>query len=238
MSTPSQNLDAAPCNEVRFPPTHWSLVLSAGQPGSPEAEAALASLCQRYWYPVYAFVRRQGHKPDDAQVLAKNYFAAADPEKGRFSSFLMLALKRFMANEWDRANRQKRGGGAKPVPLDGEQTETRYLAEPSNAVSPEKAFERRWALTLLQQVWERIEAEFSGTDRACLFDELKIILGGAESETSYAEVSRRLRTTEGTVKVTVYRLRKRYRELLRLEIADTVDSPEAVNDEIRDLFAA
>ena len=223
------------------------MVLLAGHAESSDAEAALASLCQTYWYPLYVFVRRQGQNSHDAEdlvqgffarVLEKNYVGAADPQKGRFRSFLLLALKRFMANEWDKANRQKRSGGVKIVPLDEEKTEIRYRAEAADAMSPEKAFERRWALTLLQQVWERLEAEYSGAGRASLFDELKGFLGGDERISSYAESAQRLRTTEGTVKVTVDCLRQRYRELLRLEIANTVDSPEAIDDEIRDLFAA
>jgi len=247
MSTSSQSSDDEQGKRVSFPPTHWSAVLSAGQPGSSEAAAALARLCQMYWYPLYVFVRRQGHNSNDAQdlvqgffaqVLEKNYIGDADPAKGRFRSFLLLALKRFMANESDRSHRQKRGGGHEIISLDEEKTESRYRAEPADEMSPEKAFDRRWAMTMLQQVMARLEAEFADSDRACLFAELKVFLGGEERANSYAEIAQRLRTTEGTVKVTVHRLRQRYRELLRLEIASTVDGPEAIDDKICELFAA
>jgi RNA polymerase sigma factor (sigma-70 family) len=218
----------------------------AGQP-SPQAEEALAKLCQTYWYPLYVFIRRQGHSPEDAQDLVqgffaqavqKGYFKDADQAKGKFRSFLLLALKGFMANEWDRANRLKRGGGQEIISLDAEQTENRYLAEPADPMSPEKAYERQWALTLLEQVLQRLGQEFASGGKAVIFDALKSCLSGEKSAKSYAEIGAKLGMTEGTVKVTVHRLRQRYRELLREEIARTVDTPEAVEDEIRELFAA
>jgi len=229
-----------------FEATHWSVVISAGNQRSPQAEAAMARLCQAYWYPLYVFVRRQGQSDADAQDLVqgffakaieKNFLAAAEPQKGRFRSFLLLALKRYLANEWVRAGREKRGGGQLMVSLDEQDTELRYKAEPADGMPPEKAFARQWALTLLQQVLDRLNAEFVTEGRARLFDELKVFLSG-EKGGSYAEVGLRLGITEATIKVTVHRLRRRYRELLRLEIAKTVRTSEEIEDEIRELFAA
>jgi len=229
-----------------FGTTHWTVVLQAGEAESPETQAALAKLCQTYWYPLYVFIRRQGRNPQDAQdlvqgffarVLEKNYIQDADRTKGRFRSFLLLALKRYMANEWDYANRQKRGGGNQVISLDEQDSELRYRVEPADEMSPEKAYERRWALILLQQVLDRLASEFSTPGKVRLFDELKVFLSG-EKGGSYAEIGSRLGMTESAIKVTVHRLRQRYREILRLEIANTVSSPEAVDDEIRNLFAA
>lgn len=229
-----------------FEATHWSIVVSAGKQESPQAQEALAKLCQTYWYPLYVFVRRQGQNSENAQdlvqgffakLIEKNYAADAEREKGRFRSFLLLALKRYMANEWDHAKRQKRGGGLEIISLDQQNTELRYRAEPADAISPERAYERQWALTLLQNVLDRLSREFSSPGKARLFEELKVFLNG-EKGGSYAEVGSRLRMSESAIKVTVHRLRLRYRELLRLEIADTLNNPEAIEDEIRNLFAA
>lgn len=229
-----------------FHTTHWSVVLSAGQVQSTRAQTALAKLCQTYWYPLYVFVRRQGQTHENAQDLVQGFFAkaieknfvgAADAEKGRFRSFLLLALKRYMANEWDHASRKKRGGAIEVISLDAQDTEQRYKEEPAVEMSPGKAFERQWAMTLLQLVLGRLSAEFSAPGKARIFEELKVFLNG-ELGGSYAEVGARMGMTEGAVKVTVHRLRQRYRELLRLEIANTVSSPEAIDDEIRSLFAA
>lgn len=233
-------------NDAWFRTTHWSVVSMAGQ-ASPQADAALANLCHTYWYPLYVFIRRQGQGPEDAkdlvqgffaQVLQKRYFHDANREKGKFRSFVLLALKRFMANEWDRAHRLKRGGGQEVFSLDQEKTENRYLTELVDTMSPEKAFDRQWAMVLLEQVLKGLEAEFSAAGRSSVFEELKVYLSGEENAPSYAEMGQKLAMTEGSVKVTVCRLRQRYRELLRETIASTVDGPEAVNEEIRHLFAA
>jgi RNA polymerase sigma factor (sigma-70 family) len=229
----------------RFTNTHWSVVLLAGQANSPEAEEALAKLCRAYWYPLYVFARRQGCSPEDAQdqvqgffakTIEKNYLATADREKGRFRTFLLVAFKRYMTNEWHRANREKRGGGRELVSLD-QDTEMRYRSEPADNASPERAFERQWALTLLERVLDRLEEEFSTPDKAAVFQELKTFLNG-EKGACYSEVGARLGMTEVAVKVTVHRLRQRYRVLLREEIANTVNSPEAIEEETRNLFAA
>jgi len=233
-------------NNDSFEATHWSVVVSAGEQESAQAQQALAKLCQAYWYPLYVFVRRQGQGPEDAQdlvqgffarLIEKNYVADAQREKGRFRSFLLLALKRYMAKEWEAANRQKRGGGKEIISIDEQTTEMRYKSEPADEMTPEKAFERQWALTLLQQVLDRLSVEFNTAGKAKLFEELKVFLNG-EKGGSYAEVGAKLRMSESAIKVNVHRLRLRYRELLRLEIANTVDSPESIKDEIGNLFAA
>jgi len=190
--------DIAPAGNW-FKTTHWTVVLDASRGDATQTREALAKLCQTYWYPLYVFIRRQRHSSEDAEdlvqgffarLLEKNYVREADRDKGKFRSFLLMALERFMANEWDRANRQKRGGGREIISLDG--METRYRAEPADEMTPERAFERRWAMTLLEQVLTRLEGEFSGTDKARLFDELKIFLSGEKSESSYAEIGQRL----------------------------------------------
>src|SRR5437867_6197716 len=227
--------------------THWSQVLLARKPDSTQAHEALAKLCQRYWYPLYVFVRRQGQSPEDAQDLVQGFFARllekhflkdADPEKGRFRSFLLIALRRFMANEWDRANRLKRGGGHEVISLDEQDTEARYQTEPADEMSPERAYEHQWAMTILEQVLDRLEGEFLTAGKSRLFGELKVYLSGESVRSSYSEIGSRLGMTVAAVKIAVHRLRQRYRELLRMEIANTVATPEAIEDEIRDLFAA
>jgi len=233
--------------EGRFVPTRWSMVRAAGERGSPQSDEALAKLCQTYWYPLYAYVRRSGHEAEDAQdltqaffarLLEKNYIALAAQEKGKFRSFLLTALKRFIITEWSRANCQKRGGGKEILSLDETNTENRYLAEPADEQTPEKAFEHRWAMTLLEQVLNRLQAEFVAVGKAKAFEELKIYLTAEKSEISSAEIAQKLGMTPGALKVAVHRLRHRYAELLRMEIAETVDSPAEVEEEIHHLFAA
>jgi len=221
-------------------------VLHAADSKDPTAEASLSRLCQTYWYPLYYYIRRLGHSPEDAQDLTqeflarlvhKDYLNGVKQEKAKFRSFLLVALKRFLANEWDRANRLKRGGGKELVSFDAQNTENRFLAEPVDEMSPEKAFERRWALALLGQVLTRLEREFCTSDKGPLFQALKGLLSGEETDSSYAELGQRFGMSESNVKVTVHRLRRRYRELLREEVTATVDRPEDANEEIRHLFA-
>ncbi len=230
-----------------FVTTHWSLVVSAGDNDTPHARDALEKLCRAYWFPIYAFVRRQGHSPHDAQDLTQEFFArllekkhlaGADPAKGRFRSFLLVSLKHFLANEWDKARAQKRGGGQLLIPIDAATAETSCGIEPADNLTAEKIFERRWALTLLEHVLRRLRAEYVRDDREKLFEQLKPTLTEVSRSVRYAEIATRLGTTEGAVKVAVHRLRQRYREVLRAEIADTVASPGEVEDEIRNLFAA
>jgi len=239
--------DRSPVRSASFTETHWNWVLSAAERHSPEADLALSRLCQSYWRPLYIYVRRLGHKHEDAQdlvqeffsrLLEKNYLRTADPSKGRFRSFLLVLLKRFMANEWDRTNRQKRGGGFHILPLDGHNQEIRHLAEPAYAMTPERAYDHRWAMLVLEHVLDSLEKEFLTAGKAHVFDELKSFLTGEKSGATYSEIGRRIGMNEGTVKVTVHRLRQRYRELLRSEIADTVDGPEAIDEEIRHLISA
>ena len=247
MASSDPNLNETPQGDASFAPTQWSVVLQAGQVGSAQSEAALARLCQAYWFPLYSYVRRIGHSAEDAQdltqeffprLLEKNYIGAAESEKGKFRSFLLVALKRFLANEWDRANSQKRGGGQRLISLDLEETETRYRAEPADLMTPEVVFQRRWVVTLLGRVLERLENELAADGKGKLFAALKVFLIGEHGDISYAEVAGRVQMTEGALRVTVHRLRQRYRELLRAEIASTVASPDQVDDEIRSLFAA
>jgi RNA polymerase sigma-70 factor (ECF subfamily) len=227
-----------------FEATRWSIVVAAGGTDSERAQKALEHLCSAYWYPLYAFIRRHGHDPHDAQdltqeffarLLAKNYLGTADPEKGRFRSFLLGALKHFLASEWDRARAAKRGGGQQLISLDAESAETRYKLEPTDD-APEKNFERQWALTLLEQVLARLRGEFVREGKEPLFEEFKSALTGRKMP--YGEIAERLSLKEGAVRVAVHRLRQRYKELVRAEIAETVESPAEVDSEMQHLFAA
>jgi RNA polymerase sigma-70 factor (ECF subfamily) len=233
--------------QAAFVTTHWSLVLTAGRSDTTRSRDALARLCQTYWHPLYAYVRRLGNPPPDAQdltqeffarLLEKNYLAGADETRGRFRSFLLASLKHFLANEWDKARAQKRGGGQIPVPIDPGAAETGWGFEPADHTTAEKTYERRWALTLLEQVLRRLREEYVRAGREKLFEQLKPTLTEASRTVRYAEMAARLGTSEGAVKVAVHRLRRRYREVLRAEIADTVASPGEVEDELRNLFAA
>jgi RNA polymerase sigma-70 factor (ECF subfamily) len=239
--------DSAPTGGAGFALTHWSVVLAAGRDDSVRAHDALEKLCRAYWFPIYAFVRRRGHSPHDAQdltqeffarLLEKNYLAGVDRAKGRFRSFLLGAVKHFLANEWDKARAQKRGGGKSPVPIDFSSAETSFGVEPADQWTAEKIFDRRWALALLELVLRRLREEHVRDGKEKLFEQLKPTLTEASRSISYAEIATRLGSSEGAVKVAVHRLRQRYRELLRAEIADTVASPADVEDEIRNLFAA
>lgn len=243
MAQPEQSRDSVPPGARQFVTTRWSVVLAAGR-DSTQAHDALEHLCRVYWYPLYAYVRRQGHSPEDAQdltqsffakLIAKHYLGDVDRSKGKFRSFLLASLKHFLANEWDKARAQKRGGGQTVVSLDAE---TRYGLEPSDEASADKIYERRWALTLLDEVLKRLRDEYAADRKGKLFEELKETLTAGKSEVGYAEIGMRLGMSEGAVKVAVHRLRQRYRDLLRAEVAETVASPEEVDEEIRALFAA
>jgi RNA polymerase sigma-70 factor (ECF subfamily) len=233
----------------RFATTHWSLVLAARDQAAPQAREALADLCRVYWYPLYAFIRRQGHAADQAQDLTQEFFARllekdflrlVDRDKGKFRSFLLAACKHFLANQRDRANARKRGGARTHVPIDFVAAEDRYSLEPAHPLTPEKLFARRWALTLLDQVLAQLHEEFLQAEKGTVFEHLKGFLTGTGEKggRSYGEVAREVGLTEGALRVAVHRLRKRYRELLCAEIARTVRDPGQVEDEVRDLFAA
>ena len=253
MTTSSQTHPGSTSAGAESPPrpafvtTHWSLVVSAGHNDTTHARNALEKLCRAYWFPIYAFVRRQGHNPHDAQdltqeffarLLEKNQLAAADRARGRFRSFLLAALKHFLANEWHKARAQKRGGGQVPIPIDAAAAESKCGLDPADHLTAEKIYERRWALTLLDQVLRRLRNEYVRDGKENLFEQLKPTLTEASRSVRYAEIAAQLGTSEGAVKVAVHRLRQRYREVLRAEIADTVASPGEVEDEIRNLFAA
>jgi RNA polymerase sigma-70 factor (ECF subfamily) len=228
-----------------FVTTHWSVVLSARRKDSPQSAVALETLCRTYWYPLYAYVRRQGHSPPDAQdltqeffarLLEKDYLKAAAQEKGRFRTFLIVALKRFLANEWDRARAQKRGGGQVVLSLDTELAEQRYRIEPVQDSTAEKVFERRWALTLLDRTMARLRQEFGGAGKSEEFDRLKACLTADRGEICYMEIATALGMSEGTARVALHRLRKRFREIFREEIAHTVSGPEEIEEEVRYLM--
>lgn len=231
----------------RFATTRWSLVLAAGRPGHERSAEALASLCETYWYPVYAFIRRRGVRVEDcadltqaffAQVLEKNYFHEVDPARGRFRAFLCASLRNFLANEWDRAHALKRGGSQPPLSLDLRDAEGRYQREPADALTPERLFDRRWALLLLDRVLTRLRDDYTSSNRAALFECLKGYLTGASAEVPYAGMAERLGMSEGAVKVAVHRLRRHFRDRLIEEIADTVSDPDDIDGEIAHLLAA
>ncbi len=220
-------------------------MLTARDKESPRCAEALEALCHAYWYPLYAYVRRQGHSPHDAQdltqeffarLLQKDYLLAADREKGRFRTFLLVALKRFLANEWDRSRAQKRGGGHVHLSLDTSTAETRYQTEPARDLPPDRIYERRWALTLLDQSLARLRGEFVAAGKTREFDELKVFLTAEKGAISHADVASRLGLTEGAVRVAVHRLRRRYREIFREEVAQTVSHPQEIEEEIRHLL--
>ena len=236
--------DNQPSRQSIFVTTHWSVVLAAANSDTTRARAALENLCQTYWHPLYAYVRHRGYSPEDAQDLTQEFFArllernavaSVAPDKGRFRSFLLASMNHFLADEWDKARAQKRGGG-KVFSFDLQNAET-WLGEiPVETFTPEKAFEHRWAITLLEQVYQRLGDEYRAQGKAALFDALRITLAGKSQAAPYAELAHTLKMNEGAIKVAVHRLRQRYRALLREMIADTVSSPDEVEDELRYLF--
>lgn len=241
-STPSaaENVKRQPA----FVTTHWSVVLTAGRSDTTRARDALGKLCQTYWYPIYAYARRRGYSSHDAQDLTQAFFlfllehqslADADPHRGRFRSFLLGSMNHFLANEWRKGQTQKRGGRIQMVPLDT--AEARYHNEPGVDATPEQLFERRWAVTLLDLVLQRLGAEFEREGKSREFALLQPCLGGDRDSQPYAVLSSKLGMSEGAVKVVVHRLRKRYRQLLREEIAQTVASLDEVEAEMRHLIS-
>jgi len=232
----------------QFPTTQWNLVLLAGESLAADSRHALETLCRTYWYPLYAFVRRQGYSPEEAadltqgfftRLLEKRYLREYQRERGRFRSFLLASLQHFLANERDWVRAQKRGGSVNLISLDAliEVGENRYSVEPRSSVTPERIFEKQWALTMLDGVLERLREEFVQAGNTHHFDRLKRFLIGDETRIPYREIASDLVMTEGAVKVAVHRLRRRFREVLREEIAHTVSNPEDVQDEIRYLMA-
>jgi RNA polymerase sigma-70 factor (ECF subfamily) len=247
MTLPVPNSGSAPASGERFATTHWSVIAAAQDAASPQAREALATLCNSYCYPLYAFIRRQGYAADEAQDLTQGFFAqlieqhtfaVLDSAKGKFRSFLLTACKHYLGHERGKARAQKRGGGRTILSLNFADAETRYGIEPAHTLTPEKLFDRRWALAMLDQVLTRLRDEYAGKGKGPLFDRLRIFLLGERDVLPHRQVAEELQMTEGAVKVAVHRLRGRFRELVREEIARTVDRPEEVEDEIRALFAA
>ncbi len=228
-----------------FQTTHWSVVIAAGNGSSDAAARASAELCRIYWFPLYAFVRRQGNSPEDAEDLTQEFFARflekgsfgrADRERGRFRTFLLTSMKRFQTEEWRRANRLKRGGGVTFISDGVAQAESIYSTECRTELSPDRLFERRWAEALLDRTLNRLRTDYQSTGRSSIYTQLEVFLWGRKAELSYTEMAAGLGLTEGAVKVAVHRLRQRFRELLREEVAQTVDGAEQVDDEMRYLI--
>ena len=229
-----------------FATTRWSVVLAAGGERSPGSQQALVSLCETYWQPLYAYVRRRGHSVDDAQDLVQEFFArllekesvaSADPGRGKFRSFLLASLNHFLASEWRRNRAQKRGGARPILSLDFQQGET-FLAGAADDLTPEKVYERKWALTLLTTALSKLRDEYVAAGKLPLLEALQPYLSGDEEAAPYRALGEKLGLTEGAVKVAVHRLRRRCQGILREEIAQTVAGPEEVDQELRDLFDA
>jgi RNA polymerase sigma factor (sigma-70 family) len=230
-----------------FATTHWSVVLKASASDTTRAGEALARLCQTYWYPLYVYVRRRGVSAHDAEDLTQAFFlhllekqslANANPDRGRFRSFILAALNNFLINQWEQRRAQKRGGNSQTVSLDLAAAEKRFDLEPPDNSSPDKIFEKQWALALLDEVLNRLEVEYQSEGKAELFSALKQTLMGSRESQPYAELAAKLKMPEGALKVAVHRLRKRYRELIRSEIANTVGRSDDIDAEMRHLFSA
>jgi RNA polymerase sigma-70 factor (ECF subfamily) len=246
MSSPLESdVPSSSPRQVGFATTHWSIVLAAGHRATPSARQALEDLCSAYWSPLYAYVRRRVehvHEAQDltqaffAQLLEKDYLALATPQRGRFRAFLLTACKHFLSKEWEKARAQKRGGGRAPIPLDFNAYDSHHALEPSTSLTAEQLFDREWAITLLNRVLDRLRSEMveGGKDRQ--FEELKNCISGDDGD-SYDAIGQRLGISIAAVKMSVYRLRRHYRELLRDEISQTVPSTAEIEDEIRSLFA-
>ncbi len=240
--------DKTPAGAAQFAHTHWSVVLSAANKQDPtRALESLEKLCRVYWHPLYFYARRQDESPHDAQDLTQEFFArllqndlldSVDRSRGRFRSFLLAAFRHFLSNERDKARAQKRGGGQVPVPIDASDAETHYGLEPVEKMTAEKIFERRWAMTLLERTATRLREEYERDGKNQLFEHLKITLTEPRGAIAYAVLGRALQMSEGAVKVAVHRLRLRYREILRSEVADTLADPADVEDEVRQIFRA
>lgn len=238
----SQHRAAGP----RFATTQWSVVLAAGGTDATAAAPALERLCRAYWYPLWAFCRRKGHTPDDAsdltqafflRLLERNFLGLANPERGRFRTFLLTALERFLISEWVRGQREKRGGGRRFFSLDAEKAEARYQLERADHLTPERLFERRWVFTLLERAVDLLREECSRSGRESLFEAAKSSLTAGGGDLDHEEIAARLGMSRGAVKTAMHRLRRRYGEILRAEIAETVGDPADVDDEVRHLFA-
>jgi RNA polymerase sigma-70 factor (ECF subfamily) len=232
---------------LSFETTRWSIVAAAGSDDPSAARSALAALCEAYWYPLYAYARRWGASPDDARDLTQAFlaslierrdFGALHPDRGRFRAFLLASLKHFLANDASRRRAAKRGGGVAPLPLAFDEAEGRYGVEPTDPATPERLYERRWALTVIERVLAAVRAEWEQAGREREFDALKGCLLGGAPPGGYAAVAGQLGTTEGAVKAAVHRLRRKFQARLRDDIGATVSDPADVDDEIRYLVRA
>ncbi|HMP79004.1 MAG TPA: sigma-70 family RNA polymerase sigma factor [Pirellulaceae bacterium] len=247
MSQGPRSSDHSKPGSAQFATTAWSLIAAAGSRESPQAQAALAELCQRYWYPLYAFLRRSGQNPDQASDSIQGFFAellersrlrVADPQRGRFRSFLLASLKNYCANQRRREQALKRGGERLTFSIDCTAGEERYGIEPQNTLTPERLFERKWALQLLERCLQRLEQEAVERGRHKIFGAVKPFLSGLDADVSYQQIADEHATTPSAVKVAVHRWRNRLRELIRSEIAETVTTSEELNQEIEQLFSA
>lgn len=227
--------------------TRWTVVLAAGQRDLPQAGQALEELCATYWFPLYAYARRQGQSKEDAEdlvqdfftrFLGKNYLAGLHSEHGKFRAFLLACFKHFLSNEWDRAGRQKRGGHATVLSLDWQQADTRYRIDPADHLSPDRLYDRAWAIVLLERVLARLREEHVSAGKLRLFDHLKPFITLGKSALPYRQAAETLGTNEAAARVAVHRLRRRYRELLHEEIAQTLSHPDQVEEEMRALLGA
>lgn len=231
----------------QFPTTRWSRVILAGDLDAPLARQSLAELCNAYWYPLYAYIRRRGYDPDQASDLTQDFFARllekgllaeVDPTRGRFRAFLRTVCLHFLANRHDHEQAKKRGGGRSFLSIDSGDAEGRYSKELADGLTPERIFERSWALTLLGRVLEQLGREYDEAGKRATFEALRGMLDGTSDTAAYASVAERMGATEGAARVAAHRLRRRYGEMLRREIASTLADPAEVEDEIRQLFAA
>jgi RNA polymerase sigma-70 factor (ECF subfamily) len=222
--------------------THWSVVLAAKDKGAPDCAQALEVLCRTYWYPLYAFIRSSGYSPHDAQDLTQGFFArllemdclrVVEPEKGRFRTFLKMALKRFMANEWVRVRASKRGGGRFHLPLDTTLGEARFQESLADSLTPDAVYDRQWALTLLGKSLERLEDEYKTAGKGSDFGHLKPYLTAERGTIPYGEIAAAMQATEGAARVAVHRLRRRFREVFRQVIAETISEPQELDQELR-----
>jgi len=245
METADNSSESAARTGAQFASTHWSTVLAAGDSASPASHEALEKLCRAYWYPLYAFVRRKGHAPEEARdltqafferFLAKHYLKDVVREKGRFRSFLLLACKRFLCDQFDRATAAKRGGGVSFIPLDALDAEAQFNEQALSSLSPEAVFDRGWAEAMVQGSLQRLRAEFEAAGNGSPFHEIKRYLSRPADRAAYSAAGERLGMSADAVAMAVMRLRRRYRALVRAEVANTVATPAEIDDEMRYLI--
>jgi RNA polymerase sigma factor (sigma-70 family) len=245
MTPAGKETESATTQSGVFASTHWSVVLAAGQQESPSAAEALEKLCRSYWQPLYVYARRRGYSLEEAQDLTQSFFAhflekksfrLADPARGRFRTFLLKSLQHFLTDDWKRNHRLKRGGGKIEIPWDIHTADDQYAAELAETMTPERAYEERWAMTLLEQVLFLLRADYAKAGKTRLFEVLQDFLWGIEDSASYAQIAESLAMTEGAIRMAVHRLREHYRQRLRAEVAHTVSNPNEVDDELRYLI--